>query len=619
MSAERWSANIALALLAAGCASPPAPRAAPASPPPLSRGDVSAIARAVEGLRGLTAKSPIAIEQLDEKTFLSAVDRGHFGFQARRSERMQAALSFADPEGQLDDGLQRAMHSSIVGFYHGDSKKIYLKSREAASGIDRMMERLTVAHEVEHALQAQHFGSINVSTVLDEDSRLARLALIEGDADITAIAYLSWEQNTRPERPIASVLRLVRTLPTEQLLSEGDAPIAKLSPMDRERMVFPYLAGDAFAADLYRAGGFELLSKAFARPPETTEQVLHPARYLSGERAVVVHAPIPPAGYTALATGRMGELQTRALLLGCIGWGRASAAAEGWGGDAFTIVASAQRQRALSVTMGPQAAPNPSAQRALLWSTAWDTEADAADFETALLGSNACLPALSDDGAGSAVLTLVRRAGRNVALARGLPASDLSAAVDGLLTLPEAPPRPEPPLGNVQLRPVPPPPSRSPGVLQGPVYTSAWLGITGFLPPNYSARVGSGGLELSIQGPGGALGMLFVSDRIATPQSAGALFDDVAAAFVNKTHLELDVVETSSYRIPLGDVLLRRWNVRYTPAQIEVAILPICGGAGALAFLRRWANPYDKGIMDTWFTSFHALGPYAPVCSDLVP
>jgi hypothetical protein len=66
-------------------------------------------------------------------------------------------------------------------------------------------------------------------------------------------------------------------------------------------------------------------------------------------------------------------------------------------------------------------------------------------------------------------------------------------------------------------------------------------------------------------------------------------------------------------------VVLRRWNVRYTDLQIEVAILPICGNAGALAFLRTWANPYDKAILDTWFTSFRALGPNAPICSDLVP
>lgn len=606
MSARSRSVVAALALalgLGAGCGPRPAPPTAPRSPPPLSREGAAAIALAVQQLRGLPERSPIALEQLDEKTFQSAIGRRLFGFSAEGDERMQAALTFADPAAPQDDGLQHAMHSSIVGFYEGDSKKVYLKSSAVASSTERMLERLTVAHEVQHALQAQHFGSINVATVLDEDSRLARLALIEGDADITGLSYLAWEQNIRPERPIARVLRLVRTLPTEQVLDRDNAALHQLAAVDRERMVFPYVAGDAFAADLYRAGGFELVNRAFAHPPSTTEQVLHPARYVAGERAVVVHAPLPPAGTKTLATGRMGELQTRALLLACTGWDGAVRAAEGWGGDAFTIVATVP------------------GERALLWATTWDSEADAADFEGALLAGAACLPGLSGEGMAprANVPTLVRRAGRHVALVRGLRAEELAPAAETLLALPEAPLPPEPPLGPVQLRPLPVPPSRWPGSFQGQVYTSGWLGITTLMPPSYTGKTASDGLELVIDGPGAAGGMVFVSDRVVSPRSNGAVFDDVAAAFTEDTRIKLDVIETNAYRIPLGDVMLRRWSVRRTQVQIEVAILPICGGAGSLAFLRTWANPYDKTTLDTWFLSFRALEPNPPVCLDLVP
>jgi hypothetical protein len=599
-----WAAPVA-ALFLAACARPARPalqNAEPTSLAPLSTADMNAIAEAVQRLRGLPARSPIAIAKLDEQSFFSAL------MAAPRKEDGQARShkltipSFAEPETSSDDHVLRAARSSIAGFYQTDSRQIYLKSSATATRKERLLERMTVAHEVEHALQAQHFSDLYTARAPHEDVHLARLALIEGDADVTGLAYISWENNVPVGRPLAKILRLIGKTPTDQLLSEDGGSIARLSPIERERLMFPYLAGDGFAAELHRTGGFDLINRAFAHPPETTEQILHPERYLAGEGAVPVPMPAPPSGYTAVAAGHMGELQTRALLLGCLPWDRASKAADGWGGDAFTLVSSS------------------GARRGLLWSTTWDSEADAADFESALAASFACLPPLPGSSASpnAPVPTLFRRSGRHVALARGLLPDELSPATDRLLASPGEPAAPVPPLGAVALRPLPPRPEHQPGVFQGSVYTSTWLGIQAVLPPNYAARTGSDGLELTIDGPGASGGMVFVSDRIVTPRTTSALFDDVAAAFARKTRYELAVVETNPYRIPIGEVVLRRWNVKYTQMIIEVAILPICGGAGALAILRTWANPYDKAVLDTWFLSFRAL-PAAPVCWELSP
>ena len=48
-------------------------------------------------------------------------------------------------------------------------------------------ERLTLAHEVQHALQDQHFGLPDLATFDDYDALLAYKALSEGDATVTAI------------------------------------------------------------------------------------------------------------------------------------------------------------------------------------------------------------------------------------------------------------------------------------------------------------------------------------------------------------------------------------------------------------------------------------------------
>src|SRR4051812_20344789 len=149
--------------------------------------------------------------------------------------------------------------------------------------------------------------------------------------------------------------------------------------IDRERLLFPYVAGKDFVTALYRAGGFPLLDRSFGSPPTTTEQVLHPEKYLAGEPAIPVRAPAAPAGYRAAFVGRMGELQIRAMLTPCVGEDEARASALGWGGDAYTIAVGA-------------------GSRAVLWSTAWDDEPSAARFEQALLASGRCFPDPSGGG-----------------------------------------------------------------------------------------------------------------------------------------------------------------------------------------------------------------------------
>src|SRR6266850_561468 len=49
--------------------------------------------------------------------------------------------------------------------------------------------RLILAHEIEHALQDQNFGIPDLAALPDDDVRLARSALYEGDAMAVMTAY----------------------------------------------------------------------------------------------------------------------------------------------------------------------------------------------------------------------------------------------------------------------------------------------------------------------------------------------------------------------------------------------------------------------------------------------
>lgn len=75
----------------------------------------------------------------------------------------------------------------------------------------------------------------------------------------------------------------------------------------------------------------------FARPPISTEQVLHPAKYIAGEKPIAVRVPSAIAAGSKVALSRtMGELGIRLVLLSCMDARQVDI--NGWGGDRLTLL-----------------------------------------------------------------------------------------------------------------------------------------------------------------------------------------------------------------------------------------------------------------------------------------
>ena len=105
------------------------------------------------------------------------------------------------------------------------------------------------------------------------------------------------------------------------------------------------------------------------RPPASTEQVMHPDKYLQVEQPERVRGRrrVPAPGWRRLAAGTWGEWATGELIDN-------PDAAEGWGGDRYELW-----QRG----SGDCAAPCRD-RDALVMRWRWDTRADAQRFEAAL-------------------------------------------------------------------------------------------------------------------------------------------------------------------------------------------------------------------------------------------
>ena len=155
-----------------------------------------------------------------------------------------------------------------------------------------------MAHELTHALQDQHFNLRRFEhwPKGDSDAELAAHALIEGDATLSMMLYIA-------NNPIRALAFLKSLGGTEMSSAELDKAPRAL----RETLLFPYTDGTDWTRNLYKAGGWDRVSKAFTELPQSTEQVLHPEKYFAHEAPVKVTlpdiAPLLNAGGRAQGSG----------------------------------------------------------------------------------------------------------------------------------------------------------------------------------------------------------------------------------------------------------------------------------------------------------------------------
>jgi hypothetical protein len=111
-------------------------------------------------------------------------------------------------------------------------------------------------------------------------------------------------------------------------------------------LIFPYQQGEVFVRALYDVGGWERVNAAYANPPHSTEQILHPQRYLDGDmpQSVTLDSADAPADWTLVDQGVFGEFYLRQWLQSGGTLEEATItltdAATGWGGDAYQVYRS---------------------------------------------------------------------------------------------------------------------------------------------------------------------------------------------------------------------------------------------------------------------------------------
>lgn len=379
------TALAALALLAAACGdsgpsatpttsasaapaptatSTPAPTKTPQPPqnarpfPPELRAQVQPIIDRVARLRGTPPKGEVAMNLVGRR---EAVQYFRDGIEEEDRQRYQVQedvyrlLGLIPETTRLLDSLLSFLGQGVLGFYDSDLNAFYLL--DDIGSIEGVVARSTLVHEFTHALQDQYsdLDALSESREDDWDASLALSHAVEGEAVAMEAAYegFSW--------------RLVSCFTIPPVTGGGIPYVIRRDLMTWYEDGYCFIDAVKSALPGGAAGVFERL-------PVSTEQVLHPQKYLAGETPIPVSLP-PLAGalgegWSVVEGSTLGEYALQNLLvLGLPAQRpRVQDAAAGWGGDAWRLYGR-DGSRLLQATV------------------AWDSPGDAQQFFLALSDS----------------------------------------------------------------------------------------------------------------------------------------------------------------------------------------------------------------------------------------
>jgi hypothetical protein len=294
----------------------------------------------VSQLRGLKALRPVKahlqsradierslIRDVDEKTTPEEFD----------TEVKALHLLGLVPRGfKLREFLIKLLTEQIAGYYRPKTKTLYL-----ADWLALDEQRPVMAHELMHALQDQHFGLQRFENPLkgEGDKDLAIHALVEGEATAVMVNYLLKPHHldiTHIPVPLSKLYEELQNSNDERSELLRTAPAAL-----RETLLFPYIGGTQFVQYLLTHASWSRISEAYSNAPDSTEQILHPDRFLTRDEPTVIKLArletILGNGWKRRLFDVNGEFGYFLILSEYIDKETARRAADGWDGDQLVL------------------------------------------------------------------------------------------------------------------------------------------------------------------------------------------------------------------------------------------------------------------------------------------
>lgn len=219
----------------------------------------------VELIRQLEFKHTVPVELETRESFQASRANDTPSPELRRFDnvKFEALFLVGEDEDSIDVQNENA-GVAVLGFYSPSRGAIVLISESRS---ELQLDELTLAHELVHALQDQHFN-LSRYDARTRDGANAENGLIEGDASLVEYRY---QQRCQGDGPWNGTC-----------LSQSDSGGSggSLANIGTYLVKFqPYSDGPSFIQWLYNQGGWATVNEAYDDPPASSEQVIHPEKY----------------------------------------------------------------------------------------------------------------------------------------------------------------------------------------------------------------------------------------------------------------------------------------------------------------------------------------------------
>jgi hypothetical protein len=289
----------------------------------------------ITGLKPLKAVGHELIGKQRVKQFLEQRIKEEIKPEELRAEELTLKkFGFLPPEYDLKQATIDLITEQAAAFYDYRKKRLYVLDSNPSS-----VQQIALVHELAHALADQH---VNLDKYVErakqsDDGTMARLAVVEGQATWLMSEYMA----RRMGMSLKTSPSIVQIMAGQAGLAAGQFPVFDKAPLYlRETLLFPYTQGMVFQHAVFDKEGQAAFASVFTRPPASTQQVLHPEKYLAGDKPA--DPPLPALAaqgeYRVLAEGSVGELDHSILLRQYASREAAESVAPRWRGGSYRLL-----------------------------------------------------------------------------------------------------------------------------------------------------------------------------------------------------------------------------------------------------------------------------------------
>lgn len=280
----------------------------------------------VADARGLEFKHPVEVNFLSDAEYsaLAQTDPAESDEEEEAIADAAAelrALGLLSGNFDLVESMNTLNDSGTLAFYSPATEQVYVRGETLTPGL-----RVTLAHELVHVLQDQHFDLSRATDMTSTRAGVLR-ALAEGDAGRIEEVYVE-EVLTDAEREEYEA----------ESAGEGDEALETIREdvPDAITALFaaPYVFGEPLVSYLYDTGGQAEIDEALAEPP-SEEVLFDPHLWKAPEAEPVAVDVVMPNGATEIERDDFGPIAWYLVLASRMDPQTALAAVDGLGGDQY--------------------------------------------------------------------------------------------------------------------------------------------------------------------------------------------------------------------------------------------------------------------------------------------